>query len=319
MKAILLLPAAYLAAGFVIPGQDSIESLIGFSFDTHHAISESLFNEHEEEPAPSASYTEELANNLEIVSELALYPPQTPHPSYPEGFVKQTGDNDFDLDSNTDDLRTRGHCHHGNRNKTTYQLLTSGKKTSLFGKLISEFDDIVNLLNSTDKSHTVLVPRDKVLKRAMHHHVPKEYVKKFIEYHILAEPKTARDIYHSRTIRTVLEQDELGDHDQRISTQFGITGLTINYISHIVMANLVSFTRSPSAGQLLIPYNEIVREKRIYSRPRSLFVTAIPVIGDIELCSFYLQRSRFWFTENWALRKAQRYFNSHWRYILCAY
>lgn len=246
MKAMLLLPAAYIAAGFVIPGQNSLESLIAFSLDRPPAISEppSSENDIEGEPAPLTSYTEELANNLEMASELALHQPQIPHLSKAEGFVTQNGGNDFDTDLDSHGFGIRGHhCHHGNPNKTTYQLLTSGKKTSLFGKLVSEFDDIVDLLNSTDKSHTVLVPRDKALKKAMHHHVPKEYVKKFVEYHILAEPKTAREIFHSRTIRTVLEQDELGDHDQRISTQFGITGLTLNYISHIIMPNLVSLTK----------------------------------------------------------------------------
>ncbi|TPX23348.1 hypothetical protein DIZ76_012678 [Coccidioides immitis] len=231
MKLVLLLSAAYIAVGFVIPGQSSLDPFIGYSASIPSPVSDD--SGAEGGIAFSTSYTEEIFNNIEIASTLALYQPQSGRLSKPEKNAVDEFSHDY-LDANSPNF-----CgHHGDPEKTTYQLINSTKRTKLFAKLVSQFDDIVDLLNSTKENHTVLVPRDKALQKAMNHHPPKEYVKKFVQYHILKEPKTAREIFHSRTIRTLLEQSELGDHDQRISTQFGVGGLTLNYISHIVKPDL---------------------------------------------------------------------------------
>ncbi|KMU91799.1 hypothetical protein CIHG_09672 [Coccidioides immitis H538.4] len=122
----------------------------------------------------STSYTEEIFNNIEIASTLALYQPQSGRLSKPEKNAVDEFSHDY-LDANSPNF-----CgHHGDPEKTTYQLINSTKRTKLFAKLVSQFDDIVDLLNSTKENHTVLVPRDKALQKAMNHHPPKEYVKKY--------------------------------------------------------------------------------------------------------------------------------------------
>ncbi|WEW56735.1 hypothetical protein PRK78_002184 [Emydomyces testavorans] len=237
MKTVLLFSAAYIAAGVVIPDQNPMKPLIESSSSTPSTVSQSVSSDSELEAdfVFSTSYAEEISNNVESMTAWALNLPHLPRPlrSEEETDMKNCDDESY---KNGLDLNYPGH--HDKPNKTTYQLITSGEETSIFAKLVSQFDDIVDLLNSTDESHTVLVPRDKALEKAIHFHPPKEYVKKFVLYHILKKPATARTIFHSRTICTLLKQDELGDYDQRISTQFGVTGLTINYIARIAKANL---------------------------------------------------------------------------------
>lgn len=130
---------------------------------------------------------------------------------------------------------------HHKPHHTVYEKIKENKHSTIFAELVNEFDDIVKKLNSSSSNLTVFVPSDKAFK-GFHHHPkpPKEFLKAFVEYHISPECFTAQKIFSSRTIPTCLENEELGHYPQRISTQFGLRGLTLNFISHIIKSNIVS-------------------------------------------------------------------------------
>ncbi|KAL1952776.1 hypothetical protein VTO42DRAFT_4267 [Malbranchea cinnamomea] len=131
-----------------------------------------------------------------------------------------------------------GQGHHDKPHHTIYEKIKMNRHSVIFSKLVDEFDDIVKKLNDSSSTYTVFVPRDASFKRLRHHpSLPKEYLKAFVEYHISPERYTAQRVFSSRTIPTSLKEDALGYH-QRISTQFGLRGLTLNYISHIIKANI---------------------------------------------------------------------------------
>lgn len=151
---------------------------------------------------------------------------------------------EHDLDISTDDsgsyqvesLFGSHKPHH-----TIYEKIKKNKHSKIFAKLVDEFDDIVKKLNSSSSTHTVFVPSDKAFKKFHRHpRPPKEFLKAFVEYHISPECLSAKKIFSMRTIPTCLEDHkELGHYPQRISTQFGLRGLTLNFLSHIVKSNIV--------------------------------------------------------------------------------
>lgn len=52
--------------------------------------------------------------------------------------------------------------HHHKPNQTVYELIAGSKYTTKLAKLISEYDDLVEALNSTKANYTVFAPTDKV-------------------------------------------------------------------------------------------------------------------------------------------------------------
>ncbi|OJD12382.1 hypothetical protein AJ78_07007 [Emergomyces pasteurianus Ep9510] len=131
------------------------------------------------------------------------------------------------------------HPGHGHFNMTLYEMINASTHTKTFAKLVSKFDDIVEILNSTSSKHTVFVPTDKAFAKFKHHtRVPDEILKRLIMYHIAPHEYSRRDVFSLRTIPTSLERADLGPYPQRICTQFGLKGLTLNFYASIVKSNL---------------------------------------------------------------------------------
>ncbi|KAI5194761.1 hypothetical protein AUEXF2481DRAFT_38807 [Aureobasidium subglaciale EXF-2481] len=132
--------------------------------------------------------------------------------------------------------------HHDHKpNETVWQLLSSSKYTEKFSKLISEYPEIVEKLNSTDSGNfTVFAPKDSAFPDHHPHHKPsKEAIKKFIEYHISDDFYPAGRVLITHTIPTLLEGEHLpGKAAQRLSVHIGLRGLTINFYSRVVAVNI---------------------------------------------------------------------------------
>ena len=125
-------------------------------------------------------------------------------------------------------------------NLTLYEMINKSEHSTVFAKLVSEFDDIVKELNSSSSTHTVFVPTDEAFEKYSHvPKPPKEYLRSFIEYHIAPDVLPLRKVFSSRTIPTLLEQSELGPYPQRISIQLDLRGLMLNYMSHPIRPNIV--------------------------------------------------------------------------------
>lgn len=131
--------------------------------------------------------------------------------------------------------------HHHKPNETVWQLLSSSKYTEKFSKLISEYPDLVEKLNSTGSAnYTIFAPKDTAFPDHPPHHKPsKEQIKKFLEYHISPEFYPAGRIFISHTIPTLLKGEHLPSKaPQRLSVHLGLRGFTLNFYSHFVVSNI---------------------------------------------------------------------------------
>ena len=141
------------------------------------------------------------------------------------------------------------HGHHGPHHKpnlTVFELISKSKYTTKLAELISEYDDLVDLLNGTTANFTVFAPTNRAFEKIPKHapKPPKEFIKKLLTYHVSADFYPAGRVLSSGTIPTLLEGEYLSespkDTPQRLSLHIGLRGLTVNYYSRVVAVNIVS-------------------------------------------------------------------------------
>ena len=135
------------------------------------------------------------------------------------------------------------HGHHGKSNRTVYELIASSNYTTELAKLINEYPDIVKALNGTKANYTVFAPTDRAFKK-IPKHAPKpskEFLEKVLLYHVSPDFYPAGRVLVSKTIPTLLELDTLSDkpQPQRLVTNIGLRGLTVNFFSRVVAVNIV--------------------------------------------------------------------------------
>ena len=134
--------------------------------------------------------------------------------------------------------------HHHKPNQTVYQLISESKYTTKLAKAIDEFPDLVELLNGTKANYTVFAPTDRAFEKIPEDapKPPKEFLKKLLTYHVSPEFYPAGRVLVTRTIPTALEAEFLSTKDnkvpQRLSTQIGFKGLTVNFYSRIVAVDI---------------------------------------------------------------------------------
>ncbi|KAL4806555.1 Fasciclin domain-containing protein [Aspergillus unguis] len=189
-----------------------------------------------------------------------------PKPSNtPPGFIG--------LDLNPDaELSLDTYPHHSD--KTIYELISESKYTTILTKIINEDPELVQFLNSTEHKFTIFAPTDTAFKKIPHHHhhhrdhdgdgygngdgdgdgdhrIPKEIIRLFARYHSSPEVLNAAKLFHRHTIPSALHDPLLGgtnpgndklNHEeglfQRLAVRSGFKGLTLNFYSHIVAADI---------------------------------------------------------------------------------
>ncbi|KAL4994284.1 FAS1 domain-containing protein [Aspergillus recurvatus] len=165
------------------------------------------------------------------------------------------------------DAKTGTHPHHSD--KTIYQLISESKYTTILAKIIDQDPELVAFLNSTHHKITIFAPTDGAFRKILHHHrhhhgshgghgherdsdgdgdgghhIPKEVIRYFARYHFSPEVLTAAKLFHAHTINSALNDSLLGtDKDdnglpQRLAVRAGFKGLTINFYSHVVAADI---------------------------------------------------------------------------------
>ncbi|KAL1605270.1 hypothetical protein SLS60_004817 [Paraconiothyrium brasiliense] len=129
--------------------------------------------------------------------------------------------------------------HHEKPNQTVYELISKSKYTTKLAKLIDEFPDLVDKLNSTKANYTVFAPTDEAFERIPKHgkKPSKEILEKVLLYHISDDFYPAGRVLHSYTIPTLLEPDNLG-HKQRLTVRVTLKGPTINFYSKLIAVNI---------------------------------------------------------------------------------
>ena len=130
--------------------------------------------------------------------------------------------------------------HHGKPNMTVYELIAKSKYTTKLAAAINEFPDLVDLLNGTKANYTVFAPTDRAFEKIPKHapKPPKEFLKKLLTYHVSPEFYPAGRVLATRTIPTALEAEYIGKVPQRVSTQISLRGLTVNFYSRIVAIDI---------------------------------------------------------------------------------
>lgn len=245
MKVLSLLPLAFAASALVIPDTDTIESLTI-----------------QDQERPSHPFWKNIKNPSKVWEELEE------HFNSAAGQAKNKFDHAVEYVQDTvvhysDDLQTafagqawlespqhepehppHGHHpppHHGKPHdhepkKTVWEIIEGGKRFSKFAAVIKEFPDLVERLNGTSANFTVFVPTNCAFKHIPEDapKPPKAFVEKLLAYHISPEFYPAGRILVSRTIPTALEAEFIGGNPQRLSTQLGLFGLTVNFYARIV-------------------------------------------------------------------------------------
>jgi uncharacterized surface protein with fasciclin (FAS1) repeats len=254
-----ILPLATLGAAFVVPNEQ-VFSKLSIDDTTHArakgAWSEQLLSELKKDYAQAEKGVKEASNNAMHALDEAFSSASDAGSS----IINSLHDTAFDAKSWFETAATRayedledheehphpphhGPPHHDHKpNETVWQLLSSSKYTEKFSKLISEYPDLVEKLNSTkhENNFTVFAPKDTAFPDHHPHHKPsKEAIKKFIEYHISPDFYPAGRVLMTHTIPTLMEGEHLPSGTaQRLSVHIGFKGLTLNFYSRVVAINI---------------------------------------------------------------------------------
>jgi uncharacterized surface protein with fasciclin (FAS1) repeats len=130
--------------------------------------------------------------------------------------------------------------HHHKPNMTIYELITKSKYTTKLAKLIDKFPEFVEALNGTSHNYTVFAPIDKAFEKIPKHapEPSKDMLKTLLKYHASEDFFPAGRIFVSKTIPTALKGEAIGGFPQRLSTQVGLRGLTLNFYSRVVALDI---------------------------------------------------------------------------------
>jgi uncharacterized surface protein with fasciclin (FAS1) repeats len=284
MKSLSLLGLAAAATAFVVPDQETLNSL---RIETHEEDShpfwdhisdperiwEDLEKKFDEATSTAKSYFDEA---VDFTFDTAV--------EYGEKFEHAFAGQAW-LDSASDDLdmfdrpphhgpphhgpphhgpphrRPHHPPHHGPPNQTVYELISKSKYTTKLAKAINEFDDLVELLNGTTANFTLFAPTDRAFEKIPKHapKPPKEFLKKLLTYHVSPDFYPAGRVLTSRTIPSALNAEGIGGNPQRLATEISFKGLTVNFYSRVVAVDIFG-TNGVIHGvdSILIPPPKIV-------------------------------------------------------------
>ncbi|KAI0153748.1 FAS1 domain-containing protein [Pestalotiopsis sp. NC0098] len=132
------------------------------------------------------------------------------------------------------------HDPHDGSNYTIYQAIHASQYSTKFAKLVDEYPDIVQTLNSTKHNITAFVPTDKAFDKIPEHHKKpsKEFIEKVLEYHLVPGYYSAKRVLVSHTLPTFVKEDALGGKAQRLRASVSLFGVRINFYSKVVVANI---------------------------------------------------------------------------------
>ena len=248
MKLTNLLPLAISASAFVIPDEQVMSQIAIES----HKVSDSHFdhlqtkNEVVEKIQDTLS---DVVKNSRSAFDKAVEFAQSAGEKFSTKSRQTTFEAESWLDSKFETFDRPGHhCPHGHHghdgqkpNKTVYELISESKYTTKLAALINEYDDLVTLLNGTAANYTVFAPIDSAFER-----IPecapkpsKEEIKRSLLYHVSSEFYPAGRVLVTHTIPSSLAEEALGGELQRLSTNIGLRGLTVNFYSRIIAVDIV--------------------------------------------------------------------------------
>ncbi|KAI1392075.1 FAS1 domain-containing protein [Hypoxylon trugodes] len=127
-------------------------------------------------------------------------------------------------------------------NLTVYQSIKASNYTKHFAKIVDDFPDIVEKLNSTSSNITLFVPTEhafkKLPKHVKEHKPPREFVEKILQYHVVPDLYPVGRVLAHHTLPTAFEEEALGGRPQRLRVSVSLFGIKVNFFSKVSWANL---------------------------------------------------------------------------------
>ncbi|KAJ4389054.1 hypothetical protein N0V93_006516 [Gnomoniopsis smithogilvyi] len=230
MKSITLLPLVASATAFVVPDAQVFAQL----------------PVHQEQPKEDLTWLDWLSSP-DSISKSAHDLVDTFSTGFEDVVQDIKGKFETELDSIFDDDEDFGvdaidRPHHGHKTSdlTIYQLISKSKYTTKFAELVDEYDDIVQLLNSTKANYTLFVPVDSAFEHIPEDKKPsKEFIESVLKYHIGLGLYPAGRVLVTHTLPTALDEPLLGDKPQRLRTSVGLlSGVRVNFYSKVVAVDI---------------------------------------------------------------------------------
>ncbi|KUI71246.1 Stabilin-2 [Cytospora mali] len=279
MKSITLLPLAATASAFVIPDIETFSQLPVHGVQPH------------DDPSwldwlPSAdsiaSSVHDAVDTLSTSIEDAIHNVKGTFETELESLLDE--EEEYGLDSI--DASSRPHHGHGKSNLTIYQIISESKYTTKFAKLVDEYDDIVQLLNSTSANYTLFVPVDDAFKHIPEDKKPsKEFVEAVIKYHIGLGLYPAGRVLVTHTLPTALNEPWLAGKPQRLRTSIGLlSGVRVNFYSKVIAVDIGAKNGVIHAVKsILVPPPMVGRELSLFP---SKFSTLLLAYDKTDFVSF---------------------------------
>ncbi|VUC28467.1 unnamed protein product [Clonostachys rosea] len=122
---------------------------------------------------------------------------------------------------------------------TIYELIQLSNHTKKFAKALDKFPHVVKILNGTETNHTLFVPIDEAFEHLPDHEPPsKEYIEAALKYHIGLGDYPVPRLLSTNTLPTAYNERGLGGEPQRLRTRVSLAGVTVNFYSKVVAADI---------------------------------------------------------------------------------
>lgn len=238
MRFFHVLPLAALTTAFVIPDEVVMGQVAVESHRPSRSFLDKLPSKHELLHKVESTFSGAVQSSKNAIDEAVDLASKTAE-KVSHTFEEASHDSNAWLNSASNSLG--GHGKHGPPNMTVYQLISESKYTTKLTELINEYDDLVQLLNGTAANYTLFAPIDSAFEK-----VPddapkpsKELLKKVLTYHVSSDYYPAGRVLVTHTVPTLLAEEFLGGEPQRLSTNIGLRGLTVNFYSRIIAVDIV--------------------------------------------------------------------------------
>ncbi|KAI3395691.1 hypothetical protein diail_989 [Diaporthe ilicicola] len=238
MRSFTILPLAVAASAFVVPDIETFSQLPVHGQVPHHDDSSW------QDWFPSADSISSTVHD--VVDSLSSGVEETFHTvkNKVEAEFETIFDEEASLaaeEPDASDKPHRGHRGpHKKSNQTIYQLISQSKYTTEFAKLVDEYDDIVELLNSTSANYTLFAPVNSAFEHILKDKKPsKEFVESVLKYHVGLGLYPAGRVLVTHTLPTALDEPLLGNKPQRLRTSVGLlSGVRVNFYSKVVAVDI---------------------------------------------------------------------------------
>ncbi|PKS11261.1 hypothetical protein jhhlp_003022 [Lomentospora prolificans] len=184
------------------------------------------------------------------------------------------------------DVDPLGDHDHEEPTLSIYELISKSEHTTKFAGLVDEHEEIVQLLNNTDAKYTLFVPGNRAFEHLPGDKKPDaDFLKALIKYHVADGEFSARELVHTNTVPTIVNEKLLGGEPQRLRASFGFGGLNINFYAKVVKPNIAQRATNGvihALNHILVPPAMVGRELTFFPSHFSTLLYAYEKTNFVE-------------------------------------